>query len=330
MDNSADIIQEMTDISIIVCCYNGKSRLRSTIEHLLAQRTRVKWELVFVDNASTDGSADFVRILWNEKFSNAELHIVREEKPGLAYARACGVSVAQGEYIIFCDDDNWLREDYVQTAFELMERMPSVGVLGGQSVLAPGTEAPEWWDEEQGNYAVGKQLPQSGFANTRGFVYGAGMVTRTELARRAFDTRFPFLLTGRQGDKCLSGEDGEYCTRVRMMGHDLYYSEELFYWHDVSSSRLNKESLKRLLDSFDAGALIGRKYAYAFRYEQEGRWQRVAWLAVRVIKYLLSSSESKGRKKELLEFHLYMMGLYGNDEEFDVIKGFQKRYGRKQ
>jgi len=312
----------MIQVSVIVCCYNGRSRLRPTIEHLLAQRTNVTWELVFVDNASTDGSAEFVRNLWNEKFSNAQLHIVREDRPGLVYARECGVGVAQGEYIIFCDDDNWLRDDYVQMAFELMERMPKVGVLGGQSVLAPGTEKPEWWGEQQGNYAVGRQLSHSGNANGRGFIYGAGMVTRTLLARRVFDARFPFLLTGRQGDKCLSGEDGEYCTRIRMMGYDLYYSENLFYWHDVSASRLNKENLRRLLDSFDAGELIGEKYAYALQYQQQGTLQRIAWLLGRVIKYLLSSPKSKKRKKELLEFHLCMMGLCRQDEDFDVIKGF--------
>ncbi len=53
----------MMDISVIVCCYNGVRRLRPTIEHLARQKcsATLSWELVFVDNASTDGSADFVR-----------------------------------------------------------------------------------------------------------------------------------------------------------------------------------------------------------------------------------------------------------------------------
>lgn len=315
----------MIQVSVIICCYNGKSRLRSTIEHLLAQRTRVKWELVFVDNASTDGSAEFVRILWNEKFSNAELHIVREENPGLIYARKCGVRASRGKYIVFCDDDNWLREDYIQIAYDTMEKMPNVGVLGGRSTLAPGLHAPSWWKEHQGNYAVGNQLPHSGLANDRGFLYGAGMVTRSDLARMIFDDRYPFLKTGRKGDQCLSGEDGEYCVRVRMMGYDLYYEEELFYWHDILPSRLTLEQLHKLIRSFQEGASIDHKYDYALKYSRHGVWSRITWLFVRYWKYCRSSEQNKGRRKELFYTHAYLMGLFRtSDKELDVIKGFMR------
>ncbi len=62
----------MMDISVIVCCYNGVRRLRPTIEHLARQKcsATLSWKLVFVDNASTDGSADFVRILQYLNHSN--------------------------------------------------------------------------------------------------------------------------------------------------------------------------------------------------------------------------------------------------------------------
>ena len=313
----------MNQVSVILCCYNGRSRLKPTIEHLLSQKTNFLWELVFVDNASTDGSAEFVQDLWDEMSSGVGLRIVSEKKPGLVHARKCGVRAAKGKYIIFCDDDNWLREDYVQTAHNIMEKMPNVGVLGGQSVLASGITPPEWWDRQQGNYAVGKQLPQSGIANERGFLYGAGMVTRTELAKAIFDDRFPFLKTGRKGNQCLSGEDGEYCVRVLMIGFDLYYSEDLFYWHDILPSRLTKEQLCKLLLSFEEGADIDKKYAYAMKYVKQNRLSRIGWLIVRVWKYCFASSKSRVRKKELLYFHAYLMGfVYTPDNDFDVIKRF--------
>jgi glycosyltransferase involved in cell wall biosynthesis len=294
--------------------------LRKTIEHLALQKTNLQWEFILVDNASTDGSADYVESLWREFSSNVPLHIVNERQPGLVYARIAGVNAAQGKYIVFCDDDNWLQEDYIQSAYELMEQMPNVGVLGGQSVLAPGIEAPEWWSEQQGNYAVGKQLPQSGFANERGFLYGAGMTTRTELARIIFDEHYPFLLTGRKGDQCLSGEDGEYCTRVRLMGYNLYYSEDLFYWHDIDPSRLTGEYLQKLLRSFDAGAEIEEKYRYAITYSQTSRGARIKWMFIRTWNYITASKKNKWRKKQLLYFHLYLLGAISKkDNEFDTI-----------
>ena len=150
------------EVSVIICAYNGKGRLYPTLEHLALQKTSLQWELILVDNASTDGTAAYVQSQWEELHPSAPLRIITERQPGLVYARTAGVKACRSKYIIFCDDDNWLREDYLQTAYELMEQMPNVGVLGGQSILAPGIEAPTWWAEQQGNYAVGKQLPQSG------------------------------------------------------------------------------------------------------------------------------------------------------------------------
>lgn len=323
MDSPSGIDKVMLDISLILCCYNGKKRLRKTIEHLALQETDLQWEFILVDNASTDSSVDFVQAIWDELHPKAELRIVRETKAGLVYARKAGVRAAKGKYIIFCDDDNWLREDYLQTAYNLMEAMPNVGVLGGQSVIAPHIETPIWWDEQQGNFAVGKQLEHTGIANERGFLYGAGMVTRADLAHKIFNDNYPFLLTGRKGDVCLSGEDGEYCTRARIMGYDLYYSEDLFYWHDVDASRLNTEYLQNLLCSFDAGAEVFEKYAYVIKYGKMTIFERTKLFFIRCWNFMNATRVNRIRKKQLLYFHLYMMGLiFTSDRELDIINSF--------
>ena len=313
----------MIDISVILCTYNGRRRLRPTLEHLALQKTNLQWELILVDNASTDGTAEYVQSQWDELHPSAPLRIITERQPGLAYARTAGVKACRSKYIIFCDDDNWLREDYLQTAYELMEQMPNVGVLGGQSVLVPGIKTPDWWEEQQRNYAVGKQMPQTGIANERGFVYGAGMVTRAELAQLIFNDAYPFLLTGRKGDMCLSGEDWEYCTRMRMMGYDIYYSEDLFFWHDINLSRLNKEYLNKLLISFEQGATIGEKYQYVITWGSNSLWQNVKWLFVRILNYLTATKNIRRRKKQLLYYHLCIMGLnLKPDIEFDIIENY--------
>lgn len=313
----------MLDISVILCTYNGRTRLRPTLEHLALQKTNQQWELILVDNASTDGTAANVQSQWEELHPSAPLRIITERQPGLVYARTAGVKACRSKYIIFCDDDNWLREDYLQTAYELMEQMHSVGVLGGQSILAPGIEAPTWWAEQQGNYAVGKQLPQSGIANERGFLYGAGMVTRTELARKVFDDHYPFLLTGRKEDQTLSGEDWEYCRRIMLLGCDLYYSEKLFYWHDINPERLTVEQLHKLLQSFELSSATQEKYEYAQRFYKTSICGRFGWLCIRIWNYLVATNKQRARKKQLLQMHLCICGIY-QDKEMNVIKGYIK------
>lgn len=318
----------MKNVSIIVCCYNSALKLPKTLEHLAQQKVSVdlSYEVIVVDNASTDNTAEFAMSYWGTLNTNVLLRVVREETPGLIYARICGVKAAKNELLIFCDDDNWLREDYVQNAVDIMNTDTTIGALGGQSVLAPGIEAPVWWEEHQGNYAVGKQLPETGNANKRGFVYGAGMVTRTDLARIIFDKQYPFLLTGRKGSQCLSGEDWEYCQRTMMAGYDLYYDERLFYWHDINPSRLTEEQLSKLLHSFEMSSYIQEKYEYAQTFYRHSSLYNLLCLAIRLGNYFASKNHVKGRKKQLLKMHLSMFGLYA-DKDLDIIKKYIKLSG---
>ena len=315
-------------VSIIVCCYNSALKLPKTLEHLSHQKISadLSYEVIIVDNASTDCTADVARLYWSTLNTKIPLRIVHETTAGLVHARICGVHAALYELLVFCDDDNWLREDYVQNAANIMNADASIGVLGGQSVLAPHIKAPNWWKEHQGNYAVGKQLSTTGYANQRGFLYGAGLVTRKSIAKKIFDPQYPLLLTGRKGDQCLSGEDWEYCQRALILGYNLFYSEDLFYWHDVAEHRLNKIKLDQLLQSFEAGRDIAERYKYLRRYFCYSRLLQILLLFKSLANYLLANFNTRYRKLELLKFQTNLCGIvFLNDEELNIIIGWMKK-----
>lgn len=312
-------------LSIIVCCYNSALKLPKTLENLAQQKVcaDLSYEVIVVDNASTDNTAEFAMTYWKTLNAVAPLRVVREETPGLVHARICGVHAAQYELLLFCDDDNWLRDDYVQHAVDTMNSDATIGVLGGQSVLASHIEAPDWWEEYQGNYAVGKQLPTTGYANQRGFLYGAGLVTRKSIALKIFDSQYPFLLIGRKGNVCLSGEDGEYCQRVMLMGLNLYYSSGLFYWHDISTSRLNVEYLKKLLMSFEHGKVIIEKYQYVLHYYKQSLVRKITILIKRFFSYIFAKSSNRDRKLYLLHLHACVCKCnVKRDDEIRTILGW--------
>ena len=316
-------------VSIIICCYNSAQKLQKTLEHLANQRIsdNIKFEVVVVDNASIDNTGEVAKLIWEQLDSPIPLRVVSEKKAGLVYARICGVKTAKHDLLIFCDDDNWLREDYVQNAVDIMNNNPTIGVLGGQSVLAPHIEAPEWWEEYQGNYAVGKQLSETGLANHRGFLYGAGLVTRKSIAERVFDSEYPLLLTGRKGSECLSGEDWEYCQRTLLLGNNLFYSENLFYWHDVAEERLTKEKLNQLIRSLDVAKIIGERYNYVQQFYRKSRISKALLLLKRTINYLFAETARRNRKLELLKYHTKLCGFdYSKDEELDIIIGWLKKH----
>src|SRR5436190_1893505 len=101
----------MDGISIIVCCYNSSLRLPKTIEHLAAQKTSsfLNWEVIFVNNSSTDNTTDVVAKEWSKyNLQNVGFKIIDEPKAGQSFARIKGVETALYDLIVFCDDDNWL------------------------------------------------------------------------------------------------------------------------------------------------------------------------------------------------------------------------------
>ncbi len=103
-------------VSVIICCYNGSSRLPMTLTHLATQRVpkSLKWEVLLIDNASTDGSASIAQKIWDELLPDSELfRIILEPKAGQHFARIRGAKEAQYDLLLFCDDDNWLDPDYI-------------------------------------------------------------------------------------------------------------------------------------------------------------------------------------------------------------------------
>ena len=312
----------MIDCSVILCCYNGKERLRSTLEHLAKQKTDavITWELVLVDNASTDGSAAFAEALWKEFGAATTFRVVREAKPGLIFARKAGVEAAKGKYILFCDDDNWLQENYLQRACELMERMPDVGAVGGQGIGVADEELPKQWKYWEGDYACGKIMEQSGICDDVRTLFGAGLVVRKELLNRAFAT--PLVSIGRDGDKLTGGDDQEICYRVMLQGYHLYYDERLVFKHYMPEGRLNEAYHTRMIEGFLAMVPMFEKYRMAIAAQRNRGVKRYAEWLHRV----LAIVKNHGNDKYKQRYRYYVSFAFGctkhDNQDMQVIKQY--------
>ncbi len=79
-------------VSIIICCYNSAHRLPKTLAHLKTQVVSqiIPWEVIVVDNASTDGTDQVAKTQWGE-LPGVPFRVVNEPRPGLSNARNLGV-----------------------------------------------------------------------------------------------------------------------------------------------------------------------------------------------------------------------------------------------
>jgi glycosyltransferase involved in cell wall biosynthesis len=266
----------MKGISIVICCYNSTSRIEPTLRHLSLQKTikEISWEIILVDNHSTDDTAEFALNIWQKTFCQAPLKIVYEQEAGLSFARERGVKEASYNYILFCDDDNRLRDDYVETAFTIMEGNEKIGALGGQSDALSDIAFPEWWEQYKDGYAVGKQAINSGDVSSRKYLWGAGLVVRKELLQKVFDEHYPLILSDRKGNVLTSGGDSEICHRILLLGKRLFYDEQLFYTHYIPAERLSPEYRTRLFDSFIVSSKVFEAYDLVMDYTSISLFQK--------------------------------------------------------
>lgn len=116
-------------LSIIVPIYNVAPYLRKCVDSLLAQDIS-DYEIILVDDGSTDGSSDIADAIQsmyasspnNLITSSPAIKVIHQENAGLSAARNTGIAVAQGDYIQFVDSDDYLQPNVLGTLMEQVER----------------------------------------------------------------------------------------------------------------------------------------------------------------------------------------------------------------
>ena len=106
-------------VSIILTLYNGEKFVRETIESALAQ-TYTDWEMIVVNDASTDGSADIV-----SSFGDPRIRVVSLEENGqLCNAHIIGDGEARGKYMAVLDKDDLWEPDKLEKQVAYLEENP--------------------------------------------------------------------------------------------------------------------------------------------------------------------------------------------------------------
>lgn len=110
-------------ISIIIPAYNCIKSLEYCVSSAL-QQTYTDFELLLIDDGSTDGSSELC-----DEFAAKDGRIRAIHKPngGVSSARNTGIDAASGKYITFCDSDDYLEPDYLATLVQTAEANPDCG-----------------------------------------------------------------------------------------------------------------------------------------------------------------------------------------------------------
>jgi len=117
----------MTDVSIIIVNWNTRDILRGCLRSVYTQTQDIKFEVIVVDNASSDNSAEMV----TQEFPQVTL-IANAENRGFAKANNQGMRIASGRYVLLVNPDTIVLEGAIQKTVSFADKYSDIGVLGCQ------------------------------------------------------------------------------------------------------------------------------------------------------------------------------------------------------
>jgi GT2 family glycosyltransferase len=240
-------------VSVILVSYHAREALSACLTRVRAQLTGREAEIIVIDNASTDGSAEMVAA----EFPEAKL-IRNDTNAGFAAACNQGAAAACGAYLVLLNPDAWLQDGALDAALAFMEAHPRCALAGGKLLDASGRMAPSGrrfpsaWQRlaylsglmERFPTTIGrldnKHLPAAVPARVD-WVPGAFAVCRRAAlaADGLFDEAF-----------FLYYEEVDLCRRLRQRGFDVYFvpSAEVVHTGGVSARNHPEQGV------MDAGA----------------------------------------------------------------------------
>ncbi len=327
------------EISIIIATYNGISKLEKTliaISKLVIDRNK-NFELIIIDNASTENVISYVKTFWTTINSEIPLILEQEFKPGKVFALEKGFHLANGNYIIICDDDNELSINYLNIGLQYFENNPQIGVLGGRGILGNIENIPDWFERYAYNFACAPQALKTGNVYPeRNVVYGAGMWIKKDAYLKTKKLGFEFIFNFTPGErkfnsKNIGGEDGELCWAIKYLGYEIWYAENLIFKHNISRERLNLEQAKILNKGMEFSGPYSSLY-YRIWNTNNNNLVKCFWIKeiiyslIHLLKLLIQSKNyiSKSEiKRTYLNIKIYLLDRKKFDEKYNQIMNYK-------
>ncbi len=228
--------------SIIVPCFNQLEFTRQCVAALYCQ-TAPAWELIVVDNGSTDGTAEYLRGVRDASAHRVEV-VTNPENRGFPAACNQGLTAAKGDYLVLLNNDAVVTDAWLEMLIALADSDPSIGMVGPMSNYATPPQlvesvpyhdleamhrfASQWRSGNRGKWQMVPKL--SGFC---------------VLIKRA-----AFAAVGGLDERFGLGffDDDDLALRMRQAGYQLAIARDLFIHHYGSRTFAGA--------GIDAGALL--------------------------------------------------------------------------
>lgn len=207
-------------VSIIILTFNQLEYTRMCVDSVL-RNTTVPYELIFVDNASSDGTLDYLKTLPNVRI------VANEQNLGFAGGNNQGLALASGEYALLLNNDAIVTPGWLELMLAPMQRDPKVGIVGPRSNYVAGhqlvTDIPYESLEDLDTYAAERAQTYGESGDYISCIVGFCMLVRRAVVERIGGLD-PVFGSG-------NFEDTDYCLRALLAGWVSWVAHGAFVHH---------------------------------------------------------------------------------------------------
>jgi glucosyl-dolichyl phosphate glucuronosyltransferase len=231
--------------TVIIATFNRASELVHTLASIARLRTDAPWDVLVVDNNSTDDTRRVVAEA--ERTFPVPLRYIFEARQGKAVALNTAIEQARGDILVFTDDDALVEADWLDRAGQALAETGGAYV-GGRVFPRWEKNKPDWLPNRGGRMWGVIALLDYG-AERREFGRGIGWPLGVNMAVHAsvfadrdlwWDNRYDRVGTTLRGQG-----QREWCLRVRARGLQGFYAPEMVVHHLVPADRLTKPYFRR-------------------------------------------------------------------------------------
>lgn len=229
----------MPDLSIITVNANNKEILKNCLASIYQHTNNIIFEIIVIDNASTDGSKSMIR-----SFFPQVILIENPENKGFSKASNQGLIIAQGRYCLLLNDDTYLNNNALELMVDFMDKNPMAGACGAKLLNTDKTI------QRQGGL-FGKKFWLAKTPTAVDFVIGAALMVKKEVIDKIglMDENLFFY-----------NDDLDWCMSIRKAGWKIYFLPQAIITHYGGYSSKKKFNPRLFIEGFKGGLYFCRKH----------------------------------------------------------------------
>ncbi len=284
------------ELSIIILSYNTKDLtvdcIRSVAEQYKNELSKSRFEIIVVDNASSDGSLATLRRLRFKGLS------VVESKENLGFSKGCnlGAKNAAGKYLLFLNSDTLIKDQGFLKMINFLERNENTGILGAKLKNEDGTN-----QLSSGKFyslfnlflmlfGFNKLVRESpNVVKKVEWVSGASMMIKKSIFQK---------LGGFDKDIFMYLEDMDFCFRAKEKGLDTYFFPEIMLFHEEGKSSGRTFAVVSIYKSL---LIFYKKHKSKFEYQVARNMFRLKAMILVVLGKILDNKYLQTTYSQILE-----------------------------